>query len=134
MAKLIDVEGIGPAYAQKLKAAGIATTDVLLQQGATPKGRKSIAEKTGISDGLILTWVNHVDLFRIKGVGEEYADLLEQAGVDTVVELGQRKAENLFEKMGQVNEKKRLVRRLPTLALVKGWIEQAKKLPRAVSY
>ena len=111
MAKLIDVEGIGPVYAQKLKAAGIATTNVLLQQGATPKGRKSIAEKTGISDALILTWVNHVDLFRIKGVGEEYADLLEKAGVDTVVELAQRKAENLFEKMGQVNEKKRLVRR-----------------------
>jgi predicted flap endonuclease-1-like 5' DNA nuclease len=83
---------------------------------------------------LILTWVNHVDLFRIQGVGEEYADLLEQAGVDTVVELAQRKAENLFEKMGQVNEQKRLVRRLPTLAQVKGWIEQAKKLPRAVSY
>jgi predicted flap endonuclease-1-like 5' DNA nuclease len=134
MAKLIDVEGIGPVYAQKLKAAGIATTDVLLKQGATPKGRKDIAEKTGISDGLVLTWVNHVDLFRIKGVGEEYADLLEKAGVDTVVELAQRKAENLFEKMGQVNEQKRLVRRLPTLAQVKGWVEQAKKLPRAVSY
>jgi predicted flap endonuclease-1-like 5' DNA nuclease len=134
MAKLIDVEGIGPVYAQKLKAVGIATTNVLLQQGATPKGRKSIAEKSGISDALILTWVNHVDLFRIQGVGEEYADLLEQAGVDTVVELTQRKAENLFEKMGQVNEQKRLVRRLPTLAQVKGWIEQAKKLPRAVSY
>jgi len=134
MAKLIDVEGIGPVYAQKLKAAGIATTSVLLQQGATPKGRKSIAEKSGISDALILTWVNHVDLFRIKGVGEEYADLLEKAGVDTVVELAQRKAENLFERMGQVNEQKRLVRRLPTLAQVKGWVEQAKKLPRAVSY
>jgi len=134
MAKLIDVEGIGPVYAQKLKAAGIATTSVLLQQGATPKGRKSIAEKSGISDAMILTWVNHVDLFRIKGVGEEYADLLERAGVDTVVELAQRKAENLFEKMGQVNEQKRLVRRLPTLAQVKGWVEQAKKLPRAVSY
>ena len=134
MAKLIDVEGIGPVYAQKLKAAGIATTSVLLQQGATPKGRKSIAEKSGISDAMILTWVNHVDLFRIKGVGEEYAELLERAGVDTVVELAQRKAENLFEKMGQVNEQKRLVRRLPTLAQVKGWVEQAKKLPRAVSY
>jgi predicted flap endonuclease-1-like 5' DNA nuclease len=134
MAKLIDVEGIGPVYAQKLKAAGIATTNVLLQEGATPKGRKSIAEKTGIGDALVLTWVNHVDLFRIKGVGEEYADLLEKAGVDTVVELAQRKAENLFEKMGQVNEQKRLVRRLPTLAQVKGWVEQAKKLHRAVSY
>ena len=134
MARLIDVEGIGPVYAQKLKAAGVATSKDLLEQGATPKGRKSIAEKTGISDGLILTWVNHVDLFRIKGVGEEYADLLEQAGVDTVVELTQRNAENLFEKLGPVNQQKRLVRRLPTLAQVKGWIEQAKKLPRAVSY
>ena len=134
MAKLIDVEGIGPVYAQKLKAAGIVTTKDLLEQGASPKGRKGIAEKAGISDALILTWVNHVDLFRIKGVGEEYADLLERAGVDTVVELAQRNAENLFEKMGPVNQEKRLVRRLPTLAQVKGWVEQAKKLPRAVSY
>jgi predicted flap endonuclease-1-like 5' DNA nuclease len=128
------IEGIGPVYAQKLKAVGIATTNALLQQGATPKGRKGIAEKSGISDAMVLTWVNHVDLFRIKGVGEEYADLLENAGVDTVVELAQRKAENLFEKMGQVNEQKRLVRRLPTLAQVKDWVEQAKKLPRVVSY
>jgi len=134
MAKLLDVEGIGPVYAQKLKAAGVASTKDLLEQGATPKGRKSIAEKTGISDALILTWVNHVDLFRIKGVGEEYADLLERAGVDTVVELAQRNADNLFEKLGTVNQQKRLVRRLPTLAQVKGWVEQAKKLPRAVSY
>jgi predicted flap endonuclease-1-like 5' DNA nuclease len=134
MAKLTDVEGIGPVFAQKLKAAGIATTKVLLQQGATPKGRKSIAEKAEISDALVLKWVNHVDLFRIKGVGEEYADLLEQAGVDTVVELAQRNAEHLFEKLGPINQQKRLVRRLPTLAQVKGWIEQAKKLPRAVSY
>lgn len=134
MAKLLDVEGIGPVYAQKLKAAGVASTKDLLEQGATPKGRKSLAEKAGISDALILTWVNHVDLFRIKGVGEEYADLLEMAGVDTVVELAQRNAENLFEKLGPVNQQKRLVRRLPTLAQVKGWVEQAKKLPRAVSY
>ena len=134
MAKLIDVEGIGPANARKLKEAGIATIEALLQQGATPKGRKSIAEKANISDALILEWVNHADLFRIKGVGEEYSDLLEEAGVDTVVELAQRNAENLLEKMGSINEKKRLVRRLPTLGQVKGWIEQAKKLPRAVSY
>ena len=134
MAKLIDVEGIGPANARKLKEAGIATIEALLQQGATPKGRKSIAEKANVSDALILEWVNHADLFRIKGVGEEYSDLLEEAGVDTVVELAQRNAENLLEKMGSINEKKRLVRRLPTLGQVKGWIEQAKKLPRAVSY
>jgi predicted flap endonuclease-1-like 5' DNA nuclease len=134
MAKLIDVEGIGPANARKLKEAGIATIEALLQQGATPKGRKSIAEKANVNDALILEWVNHADLFRIKGVGEEYSDLLEEAGVDTVVELAQRNAENLLEKMGSINEKKRLVRRLPTLGQVKGWIEQAKKLPRAVSY
>ena len=134
MTSVIKVEGIGEVYTQQLLAAGIRTTEALLAKGGTPQGRQEIAEKTGISDSLILRWVNHVDLFRIKGVGEEYADLLEQVGVDTVVELAQRNAEHLFEKMGPLNEQKRLVRRLPTLAQVKGWIEQAKKLPRAVSY
>lgn len=134
MAKLIDVEGIGPKYAEKLKSAGITNIKALLDMGATPKGRKTIADKAGISDTLVLTWVNHVDLFRLKGVGEEYSDLLERAGVDTVVELTQRKAENLYEKMVAVNAEKKLVRKLPTLAQVKDWIEQAKKLPRAISY
>lgn len=134
MAKLIDVEGIGPVYAQKLKAAGVTTIKALLDMGSTAKGRKGIVEKTGISDSLVLTWVNHVDLFRINGVGEEYADLLEQAGVDTVVELAQRKAENLFEKMTAVNQQKKLVRKMPSLAQVKEWIGQAKKLPRVVTY
>jgi len=134
MAKLIDVEGIGPKYAEKLKSAGITNLKALLDMGATPKGRKTIAEKAGISETLVLTWVNHVDLFRLKGVGEEYSDLLERAGVDTVVELAQRKAENLYEKMVAVNAEKKLVRKLPTLAQVKDWVEQAKKLPRAISY
>ncbi len=134
MAKLIDVEGIGPVYAQKLKVAGVITIKALLDMGSTAKGRKSIVEKTGISDSLVLTWVNHVDLFRINGVGEEYADLLEQAGVDTVVELAQRKAESLYEKMTAVNLQKRLVRKMPSLAQVKEWISQAKKLPRVVTY
>jgi predicted flap endonuclease-1-like 5' DNA nuclease len=134
MAKLIDVEGIGTKYAEKLKSAGITNIKTLLDMGATPKGRKSIAEKAGISETLVLTWVNHVDLFRLRGVGEEYSDLLERAGVDTVVELAQRKAENLFEKMVAVNAEKKLVRKLPTQAQVKDWIEQAKKLPRAISY
>lgn len=134
MARLIDVEGIGPVNARKLKEAGIATIEALLREGSTPKGRKSIADKAGVNDALILEWVNHADLFRIKGVGEEYSDLLEEAGVDTVVELAQRNAENLLEKMGSINEKKRIVRRLPTLGQVEGWIKQAKKLPRAVSY
>jgi predicted flap endonuclease-1-like 5' DNA nuclease len=134
MAKLIDVEGIGPTYAKKLSAAGVVSTNDLLEKGATPAGRKSIAEKTGISDSLVLEWVNRVDLFRIKGVGEEYSDLLETAGVDTVVELGQRNAANLFQKMVEVNQAKKKVRKLPVESQVKDWIDQAKRLPRVVKY
>lgn len=134
MAKLTDIEGVGDVYAQKLKAAGVSSTAALLAQGSTPKGRQELAEKAEVSGKLILEWVNHVDLFRIKGVGEEYADLLEEAGVDTVPELAQRKAENLLEKMAAVNEDKKLVRRLPVLSQVVDWIEQAKQLPRVVTY
>jgi len=134
MAKLVDIEGVGEVYAQKLKGAGVGSTDALLKQGASPKGRKEIAEKSGISEKLVLEWVNHVDLFRIKGVGSEYADLLEEAGVDTVKELAQRKAENLFQKLGEVNQAKKLVRRLPTLAEVERWVDQAKKMPGVITY
>jgi len=134
MPKVEDVEGIGPTYAKKLSEAGIKTTDDLLEAGATPKGRKTLTEKTGISEKLILEWVNLADLFRIKGVGEEYSDLLEEAGVDTVAELSKRVAENLHAKMLEVNEKKKLVRRPPTLDAVKQWVEEAKKLPRKVEY
>jgi predicted flap endonuclease-1-like 5' DNA nuclease len=134
MAKLVDIEGVGEVYAQKLKGAGVGSTDALLKLGASPKGRKEIAEKSGISEKLILEWVNHVDLFRIKGVGSEYADLLEEAGVDTVKELAQRKAENLFQKLGEVNQAKKLVRRLPTQAEVQRWVDQAKKLPGVITY
>jgi predicted flap endonuclease-1-like 5' DNA nuclease len=131
---LIDIEGVGEIYAKKLKAAGVSTTDALLKMGATPKGRKDIAEKSGIGDALILEWVNHVDLFRIKGVGEEYADLLEEAGVDTVPELAQRKPDNLLQKMTEVNAMKKLVRRLPVLSQVTNWVEQAKRMPRVITY
>ena len=134
MAKIIDVEGIGTKYADKLKKAGINTTDALLKAGATPKGRKELSEKSGIGDELILEWVNHVDLYRIKGVGSEYSDLLEAAGVDTVVELAQRNPANLTQKMVAVNLEKKLVRKLPVESQVADWIEQAKKLPRAISY
>ncbi len=134
MTNIIDIEGIGPAYAAKLEKIGVKTTEALLKEGATPKGRKEVSEKSGISDTLILKWVNRADLDRVKGIGSEYADLLEASGVDTVVELGKRRADNLVTKMTEVNEAKKLVRRLPTLAQVEDWIKQAKNLPRAVSY
>ena len=134
MAKLEKVEGIGEIYAQKLREAGVASTDALLKQGATPKGRQEIAEKAGVSGKLVLEWVNHVDLFRIKGVGEEYADLLEEAGVDTVPELAQRNTENLYQKLMAVNQEKKLVRKLPNQTQVGNWIGQAKDLPRVITY
>jgi predicted flap endonuclease-1-like 5' DNA nuclease len=132
--RLMDIEGISPAYGEKLDAAGLRTTDDLLQAGATARGREGLAAATGISEKLILRWVNMADLFRIKGVGEEYSDLLEAAGVDTVPELAQRRADNLTVKMAEVNEQKRLVRRLPTEDQVTSWIESARSLPRVVIY
>jgi predicted flap endonuclease-1-like 5' DNA nuclease len=134
MAKLTDIEGIGPVYAQKLKTAGVSATDALLKKGATPKGRLAIASKSGISGKLILRWVNHSDLFRLDGVAGEYAELLEAAGVDTVPELAQRNAANLYQKLAEVNEAKKSVRVVPVQSQVEKWIEQAKNLPRAVEY
>ena len=134
MAKLTEIEGIGEAYAQKLQEAGVGTLDQLLEKGAAPTGRKEIAEKAGVSEKLILRWANMADLFRIKGVGEEYADLLEAAGVDTVPELAQRNPENLHNKLAEVNEAKNLVRRVPTVEEVGGWVGQAKQLPRVLTY
>lgn len=134
MAKLLDIEGIGPVYSEKLQKAGVGSVEALLKLGATPKEREALAEKAGIDRKLILEWVNHADLFRIKGVAEEYSDLLEEAGVDTVVELAQRNAENLLAKIQEVNTLKKLVRRVPTLAQIKSWIEQAKALPQAIHY
>lgn len=134
MARLIDIEGIGKVYVEKLNKTGISTTDSLLKACAKPQGRKEIAEKTGISDKLILEWTNLADLFRIKGIGEEYSDLLEEAGVDTVPELAQRNPENLLEKLNEVNETKKLVRRLPVLSQVESWVKQAKELPRVIEY
>ncbi|MBC7232859.1 MAG: DUF4332 domain-containing protein [Chloroflexi bacterium] len=135
MGRIIDIEGIGPAYKQALKEkAGITTTEALLEAATTPKKREELAAKTGISEKLILEWANLADLFRIKGVGEEYSDLLEEAGVDTVVELAQRNPENLYAALKEANERKRLVRRLPTLEQVKDWVQQAKQLPRVLTY
>lgn len=131
---LAYVEGIGEVYAGKLKEVGVDTPQALLERGATPKGRQELAEATGISEHMVLEWVNHVDLYRIKGVGSEYADLLEAAGVDTVVELAQRNPANLYEKLEEVNAEKRLVRKLPTHGEVQEWVAQAKNLPRMISY
>ncbi|HJX24148.1 MAG TPA: DUF4332 domain-containing protein [Candidatus Bathyarchaeia archaeon] len=132
--KIIDIEGIGPLHAKKLNSINIYAASDLLEAGATPLGRKELAEKTGISHKLLLDWVNIADLLRIKGVGEEYSDLLEEAGVDTVVELAKRIPEHLHAKMLEVNEKKKLVRRPPTLDQVKQWIEEARELPRKIEY
>lgn len=134
MANLEKVEGIGPTYAAKLAKAGIKTTGALLTQGATPAGRKQLAKDSGVSGKLLLEWINHVDLFRVKGVGEEYADLLEAAGVDTVPELAQRKASSLYETLEKTNAKKKLVRQMPGEKRVAGWIAAAKKLPRVIKY
>jgi predicted flap endonuclease-1-like 5' DNA nuclease len=129
-----EIEGIGPNYAEKLQNMGINTVQNLLDKGCSRNGRKELAKKANISETLILEWVNMADLFRIEGVGEEYSDLLEEAGVDTVVELSKRIPENLCAKLKEANEKKKLVGQLPSLDMVKKWIEQAKKLPRVVEY
>lgn len=132
--KIEDVEGIGPAYGEKLRTAGVTNTDQLLTAGKTKKGRAELAQKTGISETLILKWVNMVDLYRIKGVGSEFSELLEAAGVDTVKELKHRIPANLAKKMAEVNEQKKLTRRVPTVEMLTDWIEQAKTLPAAVEY
>ena len=132
--KIIDIEGVGEAYAEKLIAAGIEKVDQLLDRCAAPKGRKELAEATGISEKLILRWTNHADLFRIKGVGPQFAELLEAAGVDTVKELRGRVPANLQAKLEEVNAEKHLVRRVPAVAEVEKMIEQAKELPAVMEY
>jgi len=131
---IIDVEGIGPVYAEQLAVVGVKTTDDLLERGAKPKGREDLETTTGIGHALILKWVNRVDLYRLKGVGSEYSDLLEIAGVDSPAELAHRNSANLVETMAEANAARSLVRRLPTLEEVTGWIEQSKSLPKVVEH
>jgi predicted flap endonuclease-1-like 5' DNA nuclease len=131
---LASIEGIGVIFAQTLKKHGISSTRDLLGIGATRKGRAAIEDKTGISNKQILDWVNRVDLSRIYGVGEEYADLLEASGVDTVPELARRNPQRLYQKMAEVNVEKKLVRQLPGEAQVADWVKQAKQLPRVIEY
>ena len=134
MTNIATIEGIGPVYAEKLTAAGVKTVEALLEAAKDPKGRKALAETTGIDAGRILKWANMADLFRLKGVGEEYSELLEAAGVDTVKELKHRNADNLHAKMEEINEAKKLVRQTPSLKSVADWIEQAKALPAILTY
>ncbi|MCM1110112.1 MAG: DUF4332 domain-containing protein [Clostridium sp.] len=132
--KIIDIEGIGSVYAEKLTAAGIATVAEYLEKTSTPAGRKVLAAETGIPVANILRWTNHADLMRIDGIGPQYAELLEAAGVDTVAELKQRKAENLHTRMAEVNETRHLTGRVPTAAELQRMIDQAATLPRGVTY
>lgn len=135
MSKSIQsVEGIGPKYAEILQQTGIKTTDNLLEVGGDKSGRKALAEKTAISEGSILKWVNMCDLFRINGVAGQFAELIEGAGVDTVKELRNRNAENLVEKMAEVNAEKHLCKTSPGMKTVSKWIEQAKTLEPMVSH
>lgn len=132
--KIEEIEGIGSAYAAKLNEADVFTTDDLLRKAATKKGRQSLAEATGISEKLILKWANHADLFRIKGIAGQFAELLEASGVDTVKELRHRVAANLHAKLVEVNEARNLCNRVPAESEIQRMIDQAKELEPAISY
>ncbi|MCB9944407.1 MAG: DUF4332 domain-containing protein [Geminicoccaceae bacterium] len=132
--KIEHIEGIGESYGARLRAAGITTTRALLKACADRKGRKALAGETGLDEGRLLKWANMADLMRIKGIGKQFSELLEAAGVDTVKELRTRNAENLAAKMAEVNEQKKLTRAVPAEKMVAGWVEQAKQLPPAITY
>lgn len=132
--KIEDIEGIGPVMGEKFRAAGVKDTDSLLKNALTPKQRKALAEQTGLSEARILKFANMADLYRISGVGSEYSELIEAAGVDTVPELATRNAANLVQAMAKVNAEKKLTRQVPTEAEVTKWVEQAKALPRMLEY
>ena len=132
--KIEEIEGVGPVYGAKLRAAGVITVDDLLEKCANKAGRVAMAKETGIDEKNILTWTNHADLFRIDGIGPQFSELLEEAGVDTVKELRNRNAENLYAKIQEVNETKKLVGRLPSLSQIEEMIASAGKLEPRISY
>ncbi len=134
MTRIIEIEGIGEKHAAALEAAGVSTVEALLEKAGAPSGRAALAESAGVTPQRILEWVNRADLMRIKGIGSEYADLLEAAGVDTVKELAQRRADNLQEKMAELNTAKNLVNRAPSVSEVEKWVGEAKTLPGMVSH
>jgi predicted flap endonuclease-1-like 5' DNA nuclease len=129
-----EIEGISTAYGRKLGAAGVGTVETLLDKGGRRLSRGKLADDTGISEKLILEWVNRADLMRIKGVGSEYSDLLEAAGVDTCLELSHRVPANLRRKMEEINSARKLVRRMPTETEVTQWVEAAKSMPKVVEH
>jgi predicted flap endonuclease-1-like 5' DNA nuclease len=131
---VLEIEGVGSVYAEKLHAAGVVTDVDLLRQGATRRGRAELAKATKLPEPTILEWVNHVDLMRIHGVGPEYADLLEEAGVDTIPELAHRNPVALHARIEQVLAEKELVRRPPSEGMIADWIAEATTLPRAIEY
>lgn len=131
---IADIEGIGPSYKEKLGPAGISTTDDFLGKCCDSKGRKAIAAETGISEKLLLTWANRADLMRISGVGPQFSELLEAAGVDTVKELRNRNAENLATAMSETNAEKKLAKSSPASKMVQEWIEQAKGMDPLITH
>lgn len=132
--KINEIEGIGPSFAEKLQAAKITNTDHLLAKCGDKKGRKAISEATGISESQLLKWSNMADLMRISGVGKQFAELLEAAGVDTVKELRNRNAANLAEAMTSINDEKKLTRGSANVTQVEEWISQAKTLDPKISH
>lgn len=134
MPSIAAIEGIGPAHGRNLRKAGVRTTEALLKRASTRSGRKELATRSGISEHLLVEWVNRADLMRIRGIGPEYSDLLEAAGVDTVKELRSRRPRQLVGKISQTNGAKHLVRRMPTEAMVAGWVAEARKLEAFVTY
>ena len=134
MKHINEIEGIGPSHAEKLESHGIKTVENLLKSGATPNGREELVKKTGISHHLILKWVDEADLFRVKGIGREYTELLRASGVDSVKELAQRRADHLHEKVAAINREKKHVREVPGVNTNERWIEEAKALPGIVTY
>jgi predicted flap endonuclease-1-like 5' DNA nuclease len=134
VAKLEAIEGIGPVLSEKLTKAGVESIEALLESGSSKQGRSELAESSGVSEVLLLKFVNHADLMRVKGIGGEYSELLEQSGVDSVPELAQRNAANLSAKIEEINAEKKLVRSTPSESQIQEWIDQAKQLPRAVHH
>ena len=134
MARIAEIKGVSAVHAEKLGSANLKTTEDFLAAAATPEARKALAEATGISPNTLLEWANRADLHRVKGIGEQYSDLLEAAGVDTVPELAQRRPDNLVKKLIEINEVNKLVQKLPTESQVADWVNQAKALPRMLHY